>query len=184
MEIHSPILGNPPIPGEESCTYSVSFDLHNREIPLKEGLNFMATQAEQSEANAAFWDEQGRDYAAKENDGEAIAAFDKAIALNPTYAEAWNHKGSVLANSKRYAEALAMFDKAVALQPQYHQAWFNRGLLLTEMGAYGTAVESYDRAIASSSGAVTHQESALEPDQVYLHAREDIFLKKRLIAFG
>lgn len=138
----------------------------------------MATHTEQTEANAEFWDEQGRDCAAQENYVEAIAAFDKAISLNSTYAEAWNHKGSALANSKRYAEALAVFDKAVALQPQYHQAWFNRGLLLTEMGAYGTAVESYDRAIAA------HQESALEPDRVYLHAREDIFLKKKLIPFN
>jgi tetratricopeptide (TPR) repeat protein len=132
----------------------------------------MATQTEQTEVNAEFWDEQGRDYAAQENYVGAIAAFDKAIALNPKYAEAWNHKGSALANSKRHAEAFAVFEQAVALQPQYHQAWFNRGLLLTAMGAYGMAVESYDRAIA------------LESDQVYLHAREDIFLKKKLIPFN
>lgn len=131
----------------------------------------MATQTEQSEIRAAFWDEQGRDYAAQANYGAAIAAFDKAIAFNPTYAEAWNHKGSALTHLKRYAEALFVFDKAVSLQPHYHQAWFNCGLLLTEMGAYGTAVESYDRAIA------------VEADQVYLHAREDIFLKKKLVAF-
>jgi tetratricopeptide (TPR) repeat protein len=158
--------------GEGSYTYPVSNVLHNRKALLEEGLSFMATQTEQSETRAAFWDEKGRDYAAQENYGEAIAAFDKAIAFNPTYAEAWNHKGSALTQSKRYAEALSVFDKAVSLQPQYHQAWFNRGLLLTEMGAYGTAVESYNRAIA------------VEADQVYLHAREDIFLKKKLVAFG
>jgi tetratricopeptide (TPR) repeat protein len=158
--------------GEGSYTSLVLCFLQNRKEPIAKGLSFMATQTEQTEANAEFWDKQGRDYAAIENYGKAIAAFDKAIALNPQYAEAWNHKGSALANSKRYAEAFAVFDKAVAVQPQYHQAWFNRGLLLTEMGAYGTAVESYDRAIA------------LEADQVYLHAREDIFLKGKLIAFG
>jgi tetratricopeptide (TPR) repeat protein len=132
----------------------------------------MATHTEQTEANAAFWDKQGRDYAALENYDDAIAAFDKAIAFDPQYAEAWNHKGSVLALSKRYAEAFAVFDRAIAIQPQYHQAWFNRGLLLVEMGAYGTAVESYERAIS------------LEADPVYLHAREDIFLKRKLIAFS
>jgi tetratricopeptide (TPR) repeat protein len=165
------MLGNPPIAGEESYTYPAQHFLQNRKEPIAKGLSFMATQTEQTETSAEFWDGQGREYAAQANYGEAIAAFDKAIALNPTYAEAWNHKGSALADAKRYAEAFAVFDKAVALQPQYHQAWFNRGLLLTEMGAYGTAVESYDRAIS------------LEADQVYLHAREDIFLKKKLIAF-
>lgn len=58
------------------------------------------------------------------------------------------------------------------MQPQYHQAWFNRGLLLSEMMAYGNAIESYNRAIA------------LHPDPLYLHAKEEIGLKRQLIAFN
>lgn len=99
---------------------------------------------------------------------EAVKTFDRAIRLDPTYCKAWNNRGNALSGMQRSAEALASYDRAVALNPGYHQAWFNRGLLLAEMMAYGNALESYERAIA------------LHPDPRYLHAREDIWLKRKL----
>lgn len=100
----------------------------------------------------------------------ALALFDQAIALENTHCTTWNNRGNALSGLHRCAEALAAYDQAVALNPQYHQAWFNRGKLLADLGAYGNAVESYDRAIA------------LQPNPIYLHAKADIWLKKRLVA--
>ncbi len=102
--------------------------------------------------------------------GPALDTFDQALALDSTYCTAWNNRANALCGLNRQAEALAAYDQAVALNPQYHQAWFNRGKLLTDMGAYGNAVESYNRAIA------------IQADPLYLHAREDIWVKKQLIA--
>ncbi|MFQ4139191.1 tetratricopeptide repeat protein [Nodosilinea sp. PGN35] len=101
---------------------------------------------------------------------QGLAALDRAIALDNTYCTAWNNRANALCGLNRQAEALAAYDRAVALNPQYHQAWFNRGKLLAEIGAYGNAMASYDRAIA------------LAADPVYIHAREDIWVKKQLIA--
>ncbi len=98
-----------------------------------------------------------------------LQAFDQAIALNPSHCPAHNNRGNVLCQLKRYAEALAAYDRATALSPSYHEAWFNRGQLLTDMGAYGNALESYEQAIR------------FKPDPMYLHAREDIWLKKKLV---
>lgn len=123
------------------------------------------------EQRPEFWDEQGCFYCCEGLLTEAIAAFDRAHALNPRYSPAWNNRGNAFSGMKRYAEALAAYDRAVALSPQYHQAWFNRGLLLNEMMAYGNALEAYERAIA------------LHPDPRYLHAREDIWLKRKLVSF-
>ena len=117
-----------------------------------------------------FWDRQGCTFCEVGQYAEALIAFDKAIALNPSYCKAWNNRGNALSGMKRYADALASYDKAVALQPQYHQAWFNRGLLLAEMMAYGNALESYERAIA------------IDSDARYLHAKEDIWLNRKLFA--
>ena len=129
------------------------------------------TNLEPNHARPEFWDRQGCTLCTQEQWTAAIAAFDRAIALDSNYCQAWNHRGNALSGNKRYAEALAAYDKAVAIRPQYHQAWFNRGLLLAEMSAFGNAIESYERAIAIS------------PDPRYLHAREDIWLKRKLFAF-
>ena len=48
---------------------------------------------------------------------DALASYDRAIALKPDYAEAYNNRGNALTDLKRLAEALASYDKAIALKP-------------------------------------------------------------------
>lgn len=119
---------------------------------------------------AETWNGKGCAFCENSQFTEALAAFDRAIALTPHYCTAWNNRGNALCGLNRSAEALFAYDKAIALNPTYHQAWFNRGKLLAEMGAYGNALESYERAIA------------LEADPRYLHAHEDIWLKGKLFS--
>jgi tetratricopeptide (TPR) repeat protein len=123
---------------------------------------------DQNQQNPEFWESHGCVLCQTEQYEDAIAAFNNALALNPNYCKAWNNRGNALCAIKRQAQALASYDKAVALNPHYHQAWFNRGLLLAEMQAYGNALESYQRAIA------------IYPDPRYIHAQENIWLKKKL----
>jgi tetratricopeptide (TPR) repeat protein len=46
---------------------------------------------------------------------EALQAYEKAIALEPEYADPWNGKGNVLQSQGRHEEALKAFEKAIAL---------------------------------------------------------------------
>lgn len=125
---------------------------------------------DQHHQNAEFWEDRGCRLCQTEQYEEAVAALKRAIALNPNYCQAWNNLANALSALKRYGSALGSYDKAVALNPRYHQAWFNRGLLLAEMQAYGNALESYERAIA------------IHPDPRYIHACENIRLKKKLFS--
>ncbi|WP_243903063.1 tetratricopeptide repeat-containing S1 family peptidase [Aetokthonos hydrillicola] len=79
---------------------------------------------------------------------EAIAAYDKAIAIKPDYAYAWNNRGNALGELKRYEEAIAAYDKAIAIKPDYADAWYNRGVALGELKRYEEAIAAYDKAIA------------------------------------
>lgn len=99
----------------------------------------------------------------------ALECFNRAIALCNCYPKLWNNRGNIFCDLGRYAEALADYERAVALQSDYHQAWYNRGVALKELGAYGNALESFHRAIA------------IHPDPFYLHRKEEIWLKKKLI---
>ena len=50
---------------------------------------------------------------------EALASYDKALALKPDFAEAYNNRGNALKELKRLDEALASYDRALAIKPDY-----------------------------------------------------------------
>ena len=79
---------------------------------------------------------------------EALASYDRALALKPDAAETWNNRGTTLDHLRRYGEAVASFERAVAIDPQYANAWSNRGVTLVEQGRGLDAVESFERCIA------------------------------------
>ena len=66
---------------------------------------------------------------------EALAAYDRALAAAPDYAEALNNRGSVLQDLKRPAEALAAYDQALRLAPRFAAAFNNRGSALLDLQA-------------------------------------------------
>lgn len=47
--------------------------------------------------------------------GEALAAYDKSLALNPDLIEAWLGRGTALNRIKRFEEAFTDYNKALAL---------------------------------------------------------------------
>ncbi len=61
---------------------------------------------------------------------EALASFDKAIAINPDDAYAWNFRGVALHELGRYTEAVASYDKAIAINPDYAEVKQNRKIAL------------------------------------------------------
>ncbi|MBD1219195.1 MAG: tetratricopeptide repeat protein, partial [Aphanizomenon flos-aquae Clear-A1] len=79
---------------------------------------------------------------------EAIASYDKAIAIKPDFHEAWYGRGLCLDNLQKYQEAIASFDKAIAIKSDYYYAWHNRGFSLNELQKYQEAITSFDKAIA------------------------------------
>jgi Flp pilus assembly protein TadD len=48
---------------------------------------------------------------------EALACYNRALAITPNDARIWHNKGTVLFNLKRYTEATAVYDKALVLDP-------------------------------------------------------------------
>jgi hypothetical protein len=59
---------------------------------------------------------------------EALIQYDKAIQINPNYAEAYNNKGVILFECHQYQEALKQYDKAIELNQDYSSAYQNKGI--------------------------------------------------------
>jgi tetratricopeptide (TPR) repeat protein len=83
-----------------------------------------------------------------DRNGEALASYNRAIALDPDFVEAHNNRGNTLRALRRPAEALASFERALAIRPDYVEAFCNRGNALIALGRIDEALASFDRALA------------------------------------
>jgi tetratricopeptide (TPR) repeat protein len=79
---------------------------------------------------------------------EALASYDKAIAIKGREPALLNCRGSVLRDLRRLDEALADLDLAVSLRPDLAEAFNNRGNVLKDLQRLDAALADYDRAIA------------------------------------
>ncbi|MDO8727099.1 MAG: tetratricopeptide repeat protein [Candidatus Methanoperedens sp.] len=78
---------------------------------------------------------------------EALTCHDKALEINPRFAESWNNKGNALRNLVKYQEALACYNKALEINPRYAGAWYNKGNVMHDLGKYQEALACYNKAL-------------------------------------
>ena len=74
---------------------------------------------------------------------KSMAAFRKAIELDPNYTDAYFNKGLVLANQKNYDESIKCFEKVIALSPEYPYAYYSLGLAYEQKDDIDKALEYY-----------------------------------------
>jgi tetratricopeptide (TPR) repeat protein len=79
---------------------------------------------------------------------DAIACYQKAIALDPKLAMAHTNLGVALQDHGQVEEAIAGHQKAIALDPKDAPAHYNLGNALRAKGQVGDAIACYQKAIA------------------------------------
>jgi tetratricopeptide (TPR) repeat protein/S1-C subfamily serine protease len=82
------------------------------------------------------------------NKQAAIADYDKALTLNPKFAEAYNNRGNAKSAVGDNQAAIADYDKALALNPKDARTYNNRGITKFDLGDNQAAIADYNRAIA------------------------------------
>jgi predicted O-linked N-acetylglucosamine transferase (SPINDLY family) len=79
---------------------------------------------------------------------EALAGYDRALAIAPEHADALVGRGNALRALGRHDEALASFARAIAMGPDSANAFNCHGVCLQELGRHEEALASYGRALA------------------------------------
>ena len=74
---------------------------------------------------------------------EAIAEYDKALKINPKFAEAYYNRGLIKHELGDSKGAIADFDQAIKIDPQYVEAYTQRGLAKDKLGDKAGAKEDY-----------------------------------------
>ena len=98
----------------------------------------------QDQNDSVAWNYKGLALEAQSKDDEAIQAYDKAIEINPQYAEAWFNKGCVLPEEN---DSIKAYDKVIELDPKNAEAWFNKGITHGNQGNDDEAIKCYDEVI-------------------------------------
>ena len=79
------------------------------------------------------------------NHAEAIASYQRALALRPDLAVAYINLGNVLNDLHRGEEAVASYRSALVLRPGFADGHFNLGNALDDLGRHEEAVASYQQ---------------------------------------
>ncbi|MEG5031546.1 CHAT domain-containing tetratricopeptide repeat protein [Microcoleus sp. AT3-D2] len=87
---------------------------------------------------------------ARDNAGDlegAIAAYEKALEIDPKFDNAWCGLGNALKDLGRNSEAIAAYEKALEIDPKFHQAWCGLGNALRGLGRNSEAIAAYETAL-------------------------------------
>lgn len=83
---------------------------------------------------------------------EALALYDRAIALAPEHVDAWFGRAETLRALGRFAEALEAYERVLSLDPDRSLAWSGLGFVYAELGRTEEAREAFARALATGLG--------------------------------
>jgi tetratricopeptide (TPR) repeat protein len=78
---------------------------------------------------------------------DAIHNFERALQINPNYAEAHNNLGNVLLQQGQIDKALSHYTEALRLNPKYAEAHYNMAVILYGQGKIAEAITHYREAI-------------------------------------
>lgn len=82
-----------------------------------------------------------------EDYADALEAFEKAIELKPTLAEAYFERGVTHHALNNLQTALEDYSKAIELDPTYADAYYNRGIIHSDLGDNQAALTDYNKVI-------------------------------------
>ena len=93
------------------------------------------------------WTNRGNQLYRLERFSESLAAFERALQLQPDFHQAWYGQGQVLTTQGRYDDALQAFERALAIAPNFHLALRDRALVYALQESYEAAIADLDRVV-------------------------------------
>jgi tetratricopeptide (TPR) repeat protein len=96
---------------------------------------------------AAFWLDYSQQLSTAIRYTEALAAAERALALDSANPEAWYTQGTCRAMLAQYESALHDFEHALELDPRYVAAWDGKAWVLGILGRKTEALLAINRAL-------------------------------------
>jgi tetratricopeptide (TPR) repeat protein len=98
--------------------------------------------------DAEFYFKEGLAYDRQGQYDQAIAAYNRALEMNPTWPSGiYNCRGNAYSAKGEYDRAIEDYTKAIELNPKEAVAFYNRGNIYFKKGEYLQAIADYNKAI-------------------------------------
>ena len=114
----------------------------------EEAERFFAKTTKLAPNSAEIWNNRGSNLCAMNLPDRALEAFDRAIAIEPTFSQAIYNRGKLLNDAGQLVAALVSYDKCLELMPRFPEALNNRANLLVKLGRNDEALATYNACIA------------------------------------
>ncbi len=150
------------------------------ELQTFSSLNVEAQKNKRAAAQALY--SQGLGILSRDEYARAAAYFEKAVEIDPAYAESWYQAGFCYGMLGRHAEALKASRQAAKLRPEWAETFVNIGASSFALGQYKDAAEAYRQATKLDGGnADTQYALGLSLNKLN-RSDEEILAYKRAVA--
>src|SRR6478672_11048893 len=111
-------------------------------------VSFLSAEIQKNKRSAAETAySQGLAQLSRDDYARAVVNFEKAVDIDPNYAEAWYQAGYCYGVLGRHSDALRASRQAAKLRPEWTAAWLNIAASSYALGQFKDAVEGYKQAI-------------------------------------
>lgn len=97
---------------------------------------------------------KGLEYSKQGDNDSAIEEFTKAIASDPSSANAYYGRAYAYYKNGKLKESVSDFDKVITLDPASADAYYNRALALYKMGSFDAAIADYNKVLEINPNAI------------------------------
>lgn len=111
-------------------------DPHQHEAPAamdgdrQKTIDSLKAQARENPNDVQPWIQLGHQYFDANRPDEAIAAYEKALAIQPDNANVWTDLGVMYRRNDQPQKAIDAFDRAMNIDPAHEISRFNKGIVL------------------------------------------------------
>ncbi len=113
--------------------------------------NLLQDEALKDDERARLLTSKGYSLRKLEDYDDAMADYEKALALQPDHSQAWVKRGELHGTLGQQDLALADLDRAIELEADSAVLWRTRIYALYDMGLYGKALDGCEQALALGS---------------------------------
>jgi len=115
-----------------------------RDVEMEE----LIRMAKENVSCAPCWNRMGVIHGNNGRGAESMAAYNKAISINPYEGQAYSNMGFAASKVGGLREAIEWYMKAIKVQPQQVEAYINLGAAHKDLDELGTALWSLRRAVS------------------------------------